>query len=199
MANRSSKTFAPFNFSRSVRGRLARMLPVARQLKRPTEAAERLERMAANFHRKILFYGYAPSIECWSQATSNAAYSPRVVPEANSFRESDCVQRWKMVGQADELLRELCVDVAECWRRETGRVLPRVNREHLVQSVTNLGRGRAGLAREHPLWLVIEATGLRLSATAVDDLVRYALREVRRKRTGISLRKERPANAAGTV
>jgi hypothetical protein len=161
-ANSRAKTEAKFSFTRKQRSQLTKLLNKVRPQRSHDEAIDRMERLAAKFGEGINSLGFRPVIEDLEQS-----YNLRIekLSAAELKRES------AGVGKAGLLLKNLPTDLVICWKETTGRPLPRLTAEVLERCGVGYRRELVVIATSHPLWLILEAVDLKVSALTVNYLV----------------------------
>jgi hypothetical protein len=106
------------------------------------------EAVASNHHRDALRYRLAKM----------------KAPEAKLYKVA--------VRRADALVLELCEKFAFCWSRVTGGPLTSISAR--VAQKCGPGRHRSDRAKymlRHPLWLMLDAAGLKIGAGTVNQIV----------------------------
>jgi hypothetical protein len=160
------------------RAQLLGWLHQAAPCRRHADALDHLDQVATQFSNDIQHLGFRPSAEtmdlCWNSGSFERKYFRRLDKLSPAEREADDVG----TKEADRLLSGLVDNVAQCWKEATGSPLPAFEPayfEWIGDDVPTL----ALLAASHPLWLIFDAVGLKLSSWGGNILIWKA-----RKRAG---------------
>jgi hypothetical protein len=177
----STKTETKFSLTRKQRSQLTKLLKEAKPAGKHDEAIDRLERLGAKFSEDINSLGFRPFIEDSDRGLSSRSYERTYNLRIEKLSNAELKKEWVGVGKANLLLKNLATDVGRCWKRATGRSLPRLSVEMLKRSGIGYRHELAGLTASHPLWLIFDAIEVKVSASTVNWLVCFARRQLGEK------------------
>jgi hypothetical protein len=180
-AKSSGKTMPKSLFTPKQRSQLSKLLKEARPAGMHDATIDRLERSAVKFSEDIKSLGFRPFIEDWDRGLSSSSYERTYNLRIAKLGNAELNKEWVGVGKANLLLKNLATDVGRCWKRATGRSLPRLPAEILKRSGVGYRRELAGLAASHPLWRVFDVVEVKVSASTVNWLVCFARRRLGEK------------------
>jgi hypothetical protein len=166
-----SSTKSKFSLTRKQRSQLSKLLKEAQPGGKHDEAIDRLERLGAKFSEDISSLGFRPAIEDWDRGLSSRSYERTYNLRIEKLSAAELKKEWVGVGKAGLLLKNLATDLVLCWKETTGRPLPRLTAEVLERCGVGYRRELAVIATSHPLWLILDAVGLKVSASTVNYLV----------------------------
>lgn len=129
--------------------------------------------------------GDAPRVSSRARLAMCAGAAEDVLFASSYARDEAWRQFTEGEGRADRIFREFCSNVARAWRRATGARLPALEYDR-----DDDGRGYRSGARvvvsDHPLWVVLDAVGVKVDSNTLEALVDFARGEdrprVRRRR-----------------
>jgi hypothetical protein len=170
-ASSSEKTTSKLLFTPKQRSQLSKLLKEAKPAGMHDEAIDRLERSAAKFSEDIKSLGFRPFIEDWDRGLSSKSYEQSYVLRIEKLSAAELKKEWVGVGKANLLLKNLATDLGRCWKETTGHPLPQLTAEVLERCGAGYRRELAVIATSHPLWLILDAVGLKVSASTVNYLV----------------------------
>jgi hypothetical protein len=170
-ANSRAKTEAKFSFTRKQRSQLTKLLNKVRPQRSHDEAIDRMERLAAKFGEGINSLGFRPVIEDLDRLLNSKSYEQSYNLRIEKLSAAELKRESAGVGKAGLLLKNLATDLVICWKETTGRPLPRLTAEVLERCGVGYRRELAVIATSHPLWLILEAVDLKVSALTVNYLV----------------------------
>lgn len=186
------RTNARLALSMAQKTNLNRMVASA-SLRHPAgEVTDRLERLTGEFRAKLKQLGFRPTKEDEDRSHGSPSFSNALNKQWDELSLAECKKRWTGVGKADRLLREFCVKVAQSWTSATGRPLPVLDAAVLKKRDMGYRPNLRVFVMQNPLWLVLDAAGLKLGAESVKVLTTYARREVRERSGGPRARRCAP-------
>ena len=170
-AKSSGKTMPKFLFTDKQRRQLSKLLNKARPQRSHDKAINRMERLAAKFSEGINSLGFRPIAEDLDRVLSSKSYEQSYNLRIEKLSAAELKNESVGVGKAGLLLKNLATDLVLCWKETTGRPLPRLTAEVLQRCGVGYRREHAVIATSHPLWLILDAVGLKVSASSVNYLV----------------------------
>jgi hypothetical protein len=170
-AKSSATTEAKFALTRKQRSQLSELLKEAKPGGSHDDAIDRLERLGVKFVEDMESLGFRPFIEDWDRGLSSRSYERTYNLRIEKLSNAELNKEWVGVGKANLLLKNLATDLVLCWKETTGRPLPRLTAEVLERCGVGYRRELAVIATSHPLWLILDAVGLKVSASTVNYLV----------------------------
>jgi hypothetical protein len=147
------------------------MLKEAKPQKAHDKALQQIGRLAAKFSEDIKSLRFRPFVEDLDRLLSSKLYEQSYCVRIEKLSAAELKKEWIGVGKANRLLKKVAADVSLCWQGATGRSLPRLPAKILQRSGLGYRREFAALAASHPLWLIFDAVGLKVSASTVNQLV----------------------------
>jgi hypothetical protein len=171
IAKSSAKTEAKFSLTDKPRRQLSKLLNKARPQRSHDKAISRMERLAAKYSDGINSLGFRPAIEELDRLLGSKSYDQSYKLRIKKLNAGELKKESIGVGKAGLLLKNLATDLVLCWKEATGRPLPRLTAEVLERCGVGYRRELAVIATSHPLWLILDAVGLKVSASTVNYLV----------------------------
>jgi hypothetical protein len=158
-------------FTDTQRDQLAKLLYNASPQETRDETLQRLERLTTTFNNDLRRLGFRPLVEIGDRASSSRVYHGLFETQMDGLSPMEIEVQTKGIFAAENMLRKLAADVERCWRGATGAPLPRLKRELLKRYGVGFQRELTFHAASHPLWLIVDAAGVKVGAATVNQLV----------------------------
>jgi hypothetical protein len=178
----AKRTTAKLLFTRKQRSQLSKLLYAAQAQGPHDRTLQRLDRLAAKFTKDIRDLGFRPRYEIFDRCETSEEFEKRWTRRCMK-RSSPEERKIDKAGlnKADSLVRGLVRNIARIWKKATGHRLPTLETEVLTWCGPGYRREFTALAGRHPLWLILDAVGLKLAAWHVNWLDWYVHRRTGEK------------------
>jgi hypothetical protein len=178
-AKSNGETKAKLLLTAKQRRQLTKLLYEAQPQGPHYKALQRIDRLASKFYSDIQSLGFRPHAELIDQCLGSKFFQRKFVSRRRKLSPAERKVDNAGIDKAEKLLRRLVRNVARNWKAATGQPLPALE-AHVIEWGGYGYRPRlTAFAANHPLWLILDALMLKLSAFTVGWLVIYA-----RKREG---------------
>jgi hypothetical protein len=156
---------------------LAQLLHDAAPERSHGETLRRLDQLAATFRKDLQSLGVRPCMEMLDECLGRESYVDDVAKLIEMPASAEAKEKVFSIEGADDCFHSFVRDVGEYWREGTGGPLPTLSAEFLEKCGVGYRPELAKRATGHPLWLMFEAVGLKVSAWTVNLMVCIVRRE----------------------
>jgi hypothetical protein len=150
---------------------LAQLLHDAAPERSHGETLRRLDQLAATFRKDLQSLGARPGMEILDECLGRESYVDDVAKLLEMPASAEDEEKVVRIEGADDCFHSFVRDVGEYWEEATGGPLPTFAAEFLEKCGVGYRPELANRATGHPLWLMFEAVGLKVSAWTVNLMV----------------------------